>query len=166
MLITSRHWGHAAATWCTVFALLHLYWALGGSLGLAVSAGPTLAANRPTWFVLAGLWGVAALLLLGAVFTLALSHWRPRGYLRRAATLLGYLIGGLLLLRGVLIELALATNLGGVATETGPAQTRWSLYLWNPWFILGGALILLATRHFTRFAANRDPTGQLCDHPG
>lgn len=50
----NRGWGLAACTWAVVFAALHFYWALGGDLGLAVSAGP-LAEERPLWFVVVGL---------------------------------------------------------------------------------------------------------------
>ncbi|MGH3756073.1 MAG: esterase-like activity of phytase family protein, partial [Pseudonocardiaceae bacterium] len=48
-----------------LFAALHFYWALGGDAGLASVAGTELAAERPQWFVLAGLWGVGLLLVAG-----------------------------------------------------------------------------------------------------
>jgi hypothetical protein len=35
-----------------------------------------------------------------------------------------------------------------VAAAVGPAETYWSLVLWNPWFMLGGAMVLLATYQF------------------
>ena len=58
--------GWAAAVWAGVFAVLHFYWALGGGVGLAVSAGPDLAAERPAWFVAGGRWGVGVLCVAGA----------------------------------------------------------------------------------------------------
>ncbi|MEV6243614.1 DUF3995 domain-containing protein [Lentzea sp. NPDC051838] len=129
-----KTWGIAAATWCALFAALHVYWALGGSAGLAESAGAGLAAQRPAWFVLGGLWGVAALLLVGAWFCLDLTRrWR------RLLTLLG---GAALLLRGLAVEIALLTT--DLPQQVGERQTRWSLWLWNPWFVLGGVLVLAA----------------------
>ncbi|HEY0500980.1 MAG TPA: DUF3995 domain-containing protein [Kutzneria sp.] len=123
-------WGKIAACWCALFAALHVYWALGGDIGLASSAGPELAAQRPTWFVLFGLWGVAMLLAAGAAFCLLRHPWQR----------VGQFAGAILVARGVLIEFVL---LAGVA-EVSAEERLWSLVLWNPWFALGGVLWLLA----------------------
>ncbi|MFK0026369.1 DUF3995 domain-containing protein [Streptomyces sp. NPDC090798] len=50
-----------------IFAGSHFYWAVGGDVGLSVSAGRQLADARPLWFVLVGLWGVGSLCLVGAL---------------------------------------------------------------------------------------------------
>jgi hypothetical protein len=123
-------WGKFAACWCALFAALHVYWALGGDIGLASSAGPELAAQRPTWFVLFGLWGVAALLLAGAAFCLLRHRWQR----------VGQFAGAILVARGVLIEFVLLVGIADVSAE----ERFWSLLLWNPWFALGGVLWLLA----------------------
>jgi uncharacterized protein DUF3995 len=145
-----RRWGYLAAAWCLLFAVPHLYWALGGSFALAVAAGADLADERPTWFVVGGLWGVAAALLVGAGFCVGLARWWPAGTLRRLTAALGWAGGALLVLRGLLVEVLLATGAGGVADTVGASQTRWSLLVWNPWFVVGGVLVLLATREFAR----------------
>ncbi|MFI6097449.1 DUF3995 domain-containing protein [Lentzea sp. NPDC051213] len=132
-------WGYAAASWCLLFAALHVFWALGGTVGLAESAGADLATQRPAWFVLGGLWGVALVLLVGAWFSVGLTRWRPH----RLVTALGWLGGAALLLRGAGLEVALLTT--NLSEEVGEQQTRWSLLLWNPWFMLGGAFLLAAT---------------------
>jgi hypothetical protein len=142
-----------AAGWCVLFAVPHVYWALGGHRGLASSAGVELATTRPLWFVLLGLWGVALVLLLGAGYCFGLERWRLRGLPRRAVVVLGVLGGALLLIRGVLLEVVLGTGAGGVAAAVGPVQAHWSLVLWNPWFALGGVLVLLAVRRFATGAA-------------
>ncbi|MFF1651731.1 DUF3995 domain-containing protein [Streptomyces sp. NPDC058240] len=64
--------------WAAAFAGLHFYWAVGGDVGLSISAGP-LATERPLWFVVAGLWGVGALCLLGALLAWLLARSRLRG---------------------------------------------------------------------------------------
>jgi len=78
----SARWSFAAtvaAMWCGLFACLHLFWALGGSIGLASSAGPDLAERRPTSFIIFGLFGTALLLLIGiAVIAVACSPRAPR----------------------------------------------------------------------------------------
>lgn len=128
-----------AVLWCTTFAAVHIFWALGGQTGLASSAGPSLAARRPPSFVVFGLWGVAVILLAAAL----LASWATRAPLRppwlRVLRVLAAIVAIALLLRGVYVELALATNLGGVRQTVGPLETHWSLILWNPWFILGAA---------------------------
>ncbi|HEX6359265.1 DUF3995 domain-containing protein [Actinophytocola sp.] len=129
-----------------LFAALHIYWAVGGDAGLASSAGTDLAVRRPLWFVLLGLWGVALLLLAGAIFGVGMTRWRLNGRLRRGAVILGLLGAALLLARGLLLEVVLLTGVGGIASAVGPSQTRWSLILWNPWFVVGGIVLLLATR--------------------
>jgi hypothetical protein len=111
---------------------------------LASSAGITLATERPTWFLLLGLWGVALTLLAGASIGFALARRRTSGRSARLMALLSSLAGVCLLLRGVAVEVALLTDVGGVAGNVGPEQTHISLILWNPWFALGGLLFSAA----------------------
>ncbi|NKY50857.1 DUF3995 domain-containing protein [Nocardia vermiculata] len=140
----------AAITWCCVFAAVHWFWALGGSVGLASSAGSDLATRRPPLFVAAGLWGVGAVLLAGAAFVgVAAAGNVPLRWRRIMAWTIG-LAGLVLLARGVLVQVALATDMGGVRGEVGPHQTRWSLVLWNPWFVLGGVLLAAAGHTIAR----------------
>ena len=134
----SLRWGTVAASWAGVFALLHLWWAAGGSWLLASSAGPELAETRPAWFVLIGLVGVAVVLVAAAALGLALARRRVHGRVARLLTALSCLVGAGLLLRGVVVEVVLLTDAGGVATSVGAAQTWLTLALWNPWFALGG----------------------------
>ncbi len=123
----------AAATWCDLFACLHLFWAPGGSMGLASSAGQDLAERRPASFVIFGLFGVALLLLIGiAVIAVTQSRRAPRRW-RHAATVLLAVVGVGLVLRGVSLEVLLATNAGGLRASVGRLETYWSLVLWNPW---------------------------------
>jgi hypothetical protein len=145
-----RAWGYLACAWCVLFAALHIYWAVGGDAGLASSAGADLATHRPLWFVLLGLWGVALLLLAGAAFSIGMTRWRLRGRLRRGALILGWLGGAVLLTRGLLLEVVLLTGAGGIRSAVGPLETHWSLVLWNPWFVVGGLVVLLATRQLQR----------------
>jgi len=44
----------SAVAWCCVFAAAHLFWAVGGSAGLASPAGADLAARRPAASSLSG----------------------------------------------------------------------------------------------------------------
>ncbi|WP_280759171.1 DUF3995 domain-containing protein [Prescottella agglutinans] len=133
-----------------MFAALHVFWAAGGSAGLASSAGNELAAHRPTAFVVLGLWGVAAVLMAAAVVVGVAMNAQLPPRLRR---ILGWLItaaGLAMLARAVMIEILLITDAGGVRTEVGPQQTHWSLVLWNPWFAIGGVLFTWTGRRVTQ----------------
>lgn len=137
-------WGHLASAWALLFAGLHLFWALGGSSLLASSAGVALAGDRPRWFVIFGLWGMALVLLAGAALGRTLAHGRPGGRATRMLAVVSCLVGAGLLLRGVGVELLLLTGAAGVARNVGQDQTRLSLLLWNPWFVVGGLTFALA----------------------
>lgn len=145
----TRRAGYIVAGWAVIFAGLHFFWALGGEVGLDVSAGEELATERPAWFVAGGLWGVGLLCLVGAAVALGLRRRGVRGRRWQALRLLGQGICALLLVRGVVVE---ALLIAGVSTvgEVSTAQKFWTLAVWNPWFILGGALFGLASRGFAR----------------
>lgn len=115
-------WGLLAAAWALLFAALHIFWAFGGSWLLASSAGTQLADDRPTWFVVLGLCGVAAALVVAAAFAMALARQRLGRRTARIGAALSVLVGVVLLLRGVGVEVLLLTDAGGVATTVGPAR--------------------------------------------
>ncbi|MGW7363087.1 DUF3995 domain-containing protein [Streptomyces sp. NPDC054841] len=139
----STLWGRIACLWAAAFAGLHFYWAVGGDVGLSISAGP-LATERPLWFVVAGLWGVGALCLLGALLAWLLARSRLRGVPALLARWLGWGVSALLLVRGIGIEVLLLTNTTHLDTSVSVGQRSWTLALWNPWFIAGGLAFGLA----------------------
>ncbi len=51
-------------------------------------------------------------------------------------------VGAAMVIRGVVLEVLLAIDTGGLRAAVGPLETRWSLVLWDPWFAIGGALFL------------------------
>lgn len=142
----SRWWGYLACAWALLFAALHFSWALGGDAGLASAAGTELAATRPQWFVLGGLWGVGLLLVAGASLAVLLTRHQRPGLLNRLVAAAGWAVGLLLLLRGVGLEVLLLSGFYGSNTALTSSQVFWSLVLWNPWFILGGVAFALAGR--------------------
>ena len=122
---------------------MHVYWALGGATGLAESAGQDLAEDRPGWFVALGLYGVALVLAGASVLGLLLA-FPPRAGRRRLLTLLGVGVGAVLVLRAVTVEVLLLSDAGYGGAAISPAQRSWALWLWNPWFLLGGVLFGMA----------------------
>jgi hypothetical protein len=143
VVLFSPRWGYVAAGWSAAFAVLHLFWALGGSAGLAESAGAQLARQRPAPFVVGGLYGVALALVVAAALGIALAR-NPLARGHRWVVLLGAGVAAVLLLRAVGVELLLLTaaDYGGGAISG--AQRQWTLVLWNPWFLVGGIAFALA----------------------
>ena len=140
----SRHWGYAAAGWAVVFALVHLYWALGGSVGLAESAGRRLAAERPTAFVLGGLYGVALVLLAATVIGIALARGHSTGRGRRLLPLVGAGVAAVLMVRAIAVEVFLLADVDYGNGAISADQRWWTLVLWNPWFLIGGLAFAMA----------------------
>ena len=133
-----------AAAWAGLFAVLHLFWAAGGALGLAESAGQELAAERPLWFVAAGLYGVALALVAAAGLGVLLARSPLTGRAGPLLPLLGAGVAILLLVRAVGIQALLLSDAGYGGGAVSPAQRWWTLLLWNPWFLFGGLLFGLA----------------------
>ncbi|MFJ1544212.1 DUF3995 domain-containing protein [Streptomyces sp. NPDC088246] len=131
-------WGYVACLWALIFAASHFYWAVGGDVGLSVSAGRQLANARPLWFVLLGLWGVGTLCLVGALLAWLLAQSHPQGAARRILTWLGWGVSFILLTRGITIEFLLLTDVTQLDSSVSAGQRFWTLVLWNPWFIAGG----------------------------
>lgn len=148
----SPRWGLAAAGWSAAFATGHFLWALGGSRGLAESAGDQLARERPLAFVVLGLWGVGLLLLLAAAIGALLAVHQLSGTRRRILLLVGAAIAGLLLFRAVLVEFLLVFQVPQAVSED---QRYWTLAFWNPWFLVGGLTFALAVN-----ASRLSPSGR------
>ena len=162
-VLGSRRWGHAAAAWAGLFAALHLFWAAGGALGLAESAGRELAAERPLWFVAAGLYGVALALVAAAGLGVLLARSPLIGRAGWLLPLLGAGVAVLLLVRAVGIQALLLTDAGYGGGAVSPAQRWWTLLLWNPWCLFGARLFGLAAaaaRRRSLLAAGRRNCGE------
>ena len=114
------------------------------ALGLAESAGRELAAERPLWFVAAGLYGVALALVAAAGLGVLLARSPLTGRAGPLLPLLGAGVAVLLLVRAVGIQALLLTDAGYGGGAVSPAQRWWTLLLWNPWFLFGGLLFGLA----------------------
>lgn len=151
-----RRVGIAAAVWALLFAALSLYWALAASLDWhwaltgalgAETIGRDIArsvAERDTGF-LATLWASVAVKALLALIPLALVQPWGRffsSWLRLAGC---WIAGVLLALYGLIngIEhLAMVTGAIETPAGLGARAARWHLFLWDPFWLLGGLLIL------------------------
>jgi len=142
----------AAAAWAFVFAAMSFYWALGGRLSVGTQARSIREQIDDPGFV-AVLWVTGALKVGAGVIALALV--RPRGERRppRALSVVaGVLAAGLLLYGGLgwVQALLWQTGVQDVPASVGATAARWKLLFWEPFWVLGGVLFLLAVRHARR----------------
>ncbi|HEY7342094.1 MAG TPA: DUF3995 domain-containing protein [Ktedonobacterales bacterium] len=137
---------YTACAWALLFALMSFYWALGGELGLnTLGLGIQALAHDPGFIALVWLTGVVK--VLGGLFALTLARpwllWLPPRWKLALAWVGGAalaLYGGVNLVVEWLIVSG-AIHIAGVAVTDG---IRWHARLWDPWWLLGGILFLLA----------------------
>ena len=140
---------YAAVACCLVFGGLHLYWALGGTLGFAEFSTPPnkiLALTRDPRYIRIT-WGVVLLCLFAALIALApIQPWSRRMPRWLLLTPL-WIACGMFFVRGIGNPIQSALIMGGgfisapLAGPDAPAWHQWLLIdavLFSPWFILGG----------------------------
>jgi uncharacterized protein DUF3995 len=143
---------YAACAWALLFALMSFYWALGGEFGLnTLGLGIQALAHDPGFIALVWLTGIAK--VLGGLFALTLARpwllWLPPIW----KLALAWVGGAALALYGsvnLVVEWLIVTgaiHIAGVAVTEG---IRWHARLWDPWWLLGGILFLLAAWQYQR----------------
>ena len=155
---TARRFGretwaaYAACVWALLFALMSFYWALGGQLGLnTLGAGIRALAHDPGFVAIVWLTGIAK--VIGGLFALTLvrpwAHWLPPIWKLALAWIGGAglaLYGGVNLIVEWLVVVGVIQMNGLEVTE----GIRWHAWLWDPWWLLGGVLFLLAAWRYRR----------------
>lgn len=152
--VVSPSWpAYSAAVWAFLFGLLSLYWAAGGTwlldtIGEAITA-PALQGEP---LMVAVVW--ASVLVKFAVVAPALGlvqSWGqafPRWFLLWG----GGLAAGLLVLyggAGIIQQVLMVVGLVEVSATFAPVL-YWHLFLWSPYWLLGGVFFALATVHLAR----------------
>jgi hypothetical protein len=156
---TPRNWAAwVAVAWGVLFAVPSFAWASGHTFGATSTVSPSLvqkAHDRVAWFLVV-LWLSGFLKLFASGVGAALS--RPRGV--RTGRFAAFCGGGAATL---LAGHGLLFVIGGVLLEAGVVPlhsnsielVRWYLFLWGPYFVLGGAAFGLATLWYLRHCADR-----------
>ncbi|WP_161605619.1 DUF3995 domain-containing protein [Natrialba asiatica] len=134
--------GYAAGAWALLFTLPHVYWALGGTLGLAGRSmtGTLLLVNLvaiPLLFLAAGV-ALGTVTLWGRII--------PRWMLLSAVWGVSLILGA----RGIggLVQRGLSGGHDG-------SQSLLSLIA-DPWFVLGGVLFGMAAATYSRKSSVRE----------
>lgn len=145
---------YAAFAWALVFAAMSFYWAAGGTAGLDTLGNELerdALAREPDTIAL--VWLAAVLKVLGAALALALVRPRGRSIWRRILLPASWSVGLLLLLYAVanfaqhgLMKVGAVDTPGAL----GSFAVTWHLALWDPVWLLGGALFTAAAWRYGR----------------
>ena len=143
--------GYAACAWALLFAAVHLYWGLGGTAGLPPGLSVV---DTPALFVI----DLLAIPLCLAAAALALALVRPWGGQLPRWPLLSAAWGAAALfvahaLPAVVDAVVLAAGLR--TAELAPRE-RFSLFLYEPYWLLGGILFGVAAWHSMRGSPRDD----------
>lgn len=158
-------WVHAAFAFTILFLALHVYWAVGGTWGL-----PPAAVNKQA-AVQAANWVVSAIMAIGAVYILALNHPISRRIpwwlllppiWAGAVVCLSHAVFGFVTKALYLAGRQEAVNFPDLpwlsaaeAAESNRLAAWHDLLIFEPCFLLQGALLALAAWQFIRTPAGR-----------
>jgi hypothetical protein len=148
-----RAWaGYAACAWAFLFAAISFYWAAGGTAG-GDTIGPAITGLAHDPAFVAVLWAIGLLKLLGGLLALALVQPWGRSIPRRLLLTLACGGGILLALYGGASWVQEGLMLSGVIpipAGLGHTAALWHVLLWDPWWLLGGALFIAAAWNYGR----------------
>jgi hypothetical protein len=143
------------------YVALNLYWAAGGDRWLAEYGSHLIGRSDGDAFRVSSL--VLAALLLAEVLLVIRAVTMPfDAPARPAVRWLAWVGAGLIALYGMAltaIGLYIQLDVGGVRTDE-PRLYRWHAFLWDPWFLLLGVVLVAALTRSARAyvaATGRDP---------
>ncbi|QSB06324.1 DUF3995 domain-containing protein [Natronoglycomyces albus] len=151
----SANWAAwALIVWSVPFAALSFYWAAGGTWA-AEQVSPDardMVSERIWWFMLL-LWMVAIVKLGYAAYALALMQDWGRIFPRWLLLLGGWGVGTVTALYGagpLAMSLPVYLGINNHPNAPSPEILRWHVWLWQPYWILGGLLVLCAVFIYQR----------------
>lgn len=129
-----------------LFTAISVWWAVGGTWLLDTVGGSLERAGRERSVgILALLWATASLKCVASLLPLAVA-WVPRAQpVARAVRRLVWLEAVVLTSYGLIYTVGgLLVQSGAIEASTGAdgRALRWHTYLWDPWFLLWGTLVL------------------------
>lgn len=152
---------YAASAWALVFAAMSFYWAGGGTVGLDTLGNELerdALAREPDTIAL--VWVTGFLKVLGAGLALALVQRWGRSISRRILLTVSSAVGLLVVLYAVASFAQHGLMKAGAAdtpAALGSSAVTWHLALWDPFWLLGGALFTAAAWRYARMS--RRPGG-------
>lgn len=151
---TSSAWSTTAA-WAALavglaYAAISAYWATGGTWLLGTVGGIfERLGHSASPGVLAGLWAVALVKVVAAGLALAAVRGLGPASVRRAVRRLAWVAGLVLAAYGLVLTvpgLAIQAGMLHAGAHADRRALAWHAYLWDPWFLVWGLLVLAALR--------------------
>jgi len=141
----------AACGVCLAYAAVSVYWALGGTW-LLDTVGGTLEQQGRTGNpgIILAVCAAAVLKVIGAIVPLAAAGVTPGQATiagRPQVRVLAWLEAAILTIYGLVLTAAGVLVQSGAIAAAASADRRalaWHAYLWDPWFLLWGALVTAA----------------------
>jgi hypothetical protein len=131
-----------------LYAAVSVYWGLGGSWLVNTVGGSLARLGRACdATVIAAVWAAAVLKLVAAVVPLLTVSDLDNARLKRAARVLAWIAAVILTAYGAVLTAVGLLVQADVIHSSATADHRalaWHAYLWDPWFLLWGLLILTA----------------------
>jgi hypothetical protein len=157
--------GYAVFAWSIAYMLPHLYWALGGTIGLSLLK-PSVAA-LPQWQLIN--WAATVILTAAGLLGIALAFLKRRGIL--GWSLLGVALAGCAIatshgIFGIIYRMMQIA--GAIELESGPFNNEehtyvlWDLLLFEPWFVIEGLLLGILGWHYLNSPRRRQLWLLLC----
>jgi hypothetical protein len=135
-----------------VFAAITFYWAAGGTAG-GDTIGPAITSMAHDPVFIAALWGIGALKVLGGLLALALVRPWGRVLPRWMLLIAAWGSGTLMVLYGGaswVQEGLMVTGVIRIPAGLGHTAALWHTLLWDPWWLLGGILFVMAAWAYSR----------------
>jgi hypothetical protein len=152
------------------YAALNAYWAAGGDRWLDKYGSHLIGevSDRTTFRTTSAV--LAVLFVIAVVLGLAATTARFDSGSRRAIRWLAWVAAGLITLYGLsMTAIGLFVQFDVADLKTGtPELYRWHAYLWDPWFLVWGLLMvaaLLASARAYTTATGRDPVSDRPTRP-
>ncbi len=150
------------------FTAISIYWGVGGTALLDTVGGSLERGGRAGDVgVVLLLWAAVVLKLIAAVLPLVVIYRRPAGRWQRLVRGAAWICGVVLFTYGLaLTAVGLLVQLGVVAASATADHRAlaWHAFLWDPWFLLWGILVLGSLFAARARAANGNrPCGDVLD---
>ena len=149
------------------YAAVSVYWALGGTWLLDTVAGTLEQQGRAgNPGIILGVCAATVLKVIGAIVPLAaagVSSGQATVAGRRRVRVLAWLEAAILTIYGLVLTVAGLLVQSGAIAPAASADRRalaWHAYLWDPWFLLWGALVAAALARSRQSGAARIARGR------
>lgn len=137
---------YLACAWALIFAVPSFYWATGGNIGLNTLGSEINALQSEPWFLMFVLLTAVMKVGLGIVVLMLLKKYSAP-FLNKIVVVTVWAAGVICLIYGSLNLFArfiMAIGLLPTPEAMHSSAAMWHLVLWDPWWVLGGILLILA----------------------